>query len=447
MADIFISYAREDIERVRPIVKELEKLGWSVFWDTKIQPGDNWPVEITEALKSSQCVLVFWSLTSVDFKIHHWIREEAEAGRKKGILVPLLLDVVDLPIGFSHLQAADLSGWKKNSSAPEFQKLINAVTSKISSSAPPVITPTPSPTPESDPVSKSAFALNPKPPQEKTQSYRTTNPKTERQLDVTGNENAPFKINTKLAVVAVAVVLAIIFLVVGLTSSKQVHIPAGPVPVAQLKPALPDSAVLRAKEKANDLLLRQAEEAILKAQNEAAAARQEAAKLQARQVADSLRQAKEAKLKAKQDAVASQKAATLKAENVAAAKPPPAITTLEIGDEYGGGKIAWIDATGKHGLIAAKADLPGGDKYSWDAAKKACQNLVQNGYSDWYLPSKDDLKRLHLAKNTLGGFVVYFYWSSTEDNAVNAWLQNFGDGTQSNVDKDGVWRVRPVRSF
>jgi len=113
MVDIFISYAREDIERVRPIVKELEKLGWSVFWDTKIQPGDNWPIEITEALKSSRCVLVFWSFASVDFKIHHWIRAEAEFGRKKGILVPLLLDEVEIPIEFSHLQAADLSGWKK----------------------------------------------------------------------------------------------------------------------------------------------------------------------------------------------------------------------------------------------------------------------------------------------------------------------------------------------
>jgi len=46
-------------------------------------PGANWPIEITEALNNSRCVLVFWSLTSINFRIHHWIREEAEAGRKK----------------------------------------------------------------------------------------------------------------------------------------------------------------------------------------------------------------------------------------------------------------------------------------------------------------------------------------------------------------------------
>ena len=98
-------------------------------------------------------------------------------------------------------------------------------------------------------------------------------------------------------------------------------------------------------------------------------------------------------------------------------------------------------------MIAAKADLPGGDKYSWDAAKKACQNLVQNGYSDWYLPSKDDLKRLHLAKNTLGGFVDYYYWSSTEYSAEDAWVQIFYVGYQYYFIKSVGWCVRAVRAF
>ncbi len=34
-------------------------------------------------------------------------------------------------------------------------------------------------------------------------------------------------------------------------------------------------------------------------------------------------------------------------------------SAVKIGDEYGGGKIAWLDASGQHGLIAAKADCPG----------------------------------------------------------------------------------------
>jgi TIR domain len=273
MADIFISYAREDIERVRPIVEELGKLGWTVFWDTTILPGANWPIEITEALKSARCVLVFWSLTSVDFKIHHWIREEAEAGRKKGVLVPLLLDVVDLPIGFSHLQAADLSSWEKKVSDPEFQKLIGAIKTRFSSSPPPVVTPKPKPA--SDLVSKPVFDPKPNPEPEKTQSYKSLNPKTERPQKVTRNESSFSNIKPKQVGVAVAFVIAIFLLVVGLAGRKQVNISKGQAPtsIAQSTPVHPDSAAARAKQKTNDLLLRQADEAKLKAEKEVVATR------------------------------------------------------------------------------------------------------------------------------------------------------------------------------
>ncbi|MEI6757710.1 MAG: TIR domain-containing protein [Chlorobium sp.] len=126
----------------------------------------------------------------------------------------------------------------------------------------------------------------------------------------------------------------------------------------------------------------------------------------------------------------------------------PASTTLKIGDYYGGGKVAWLDSTGKHGLIAAKADLPGGDKYTWEAAKKACKELNENGYNDWYLPSKDELNHLYTNRSAVGGFAVIGYWSSTEISADSAWRQTFGSGVQYyNFGKYDEWRVRPVRAF
>ncbi|MEI6758548.1 MAG: DUF1566 domain-containing protein, partial [Chlorobium sp.] len=168
----------------------------------------------------------------------------------------------------------------------------------------------------------------------------------------------------------------------------------------------------------------------------------------ARQETDARKQQAEeaARVKAeKKTADARQKAEKLKAEKETAA---PVTTTMKVGDEYGGGKIAWIDATGKHGLIAAKADLPGADKYTWYAAKKACEDLVENGYSDWYLPSKDELNRLFYAKSAVGGFADSSYWSSTEGSAGSAWIQGFGSGGQSySGNKYGEWRVRPVRRF
>ncbi|MEI6758544.1 MAG: DUF1566 domain-containing protein [Chlorobium sp.] len=121
-------------------------------------------------------------------------------------------------------------------------------------------------------------------------------------------------------------------------------------------------------------------------------------------------------------------------------------SALQIGEKYGGGKIVYIDATGNHGLIAAKADLPG-TYYNWDAAKEACDNFVADCSSDWYLPSKEELNKLYLTKGSVGGFVYGSYWSSTPRSADIAWYQHFGSGTQGGNYKTYELRVRPVRVF
>jgi hypothetical protein len=51
-------------------------------------------------------VVVAWSRDSIDSA---WVSEEADEGKKRGILVPCLLDAVESPIGFRSIQAADLS--------------------------------------------------------------------------------------------------------------------------------------------------------------------------------------------------------------------------------------------------------------------------------------------------------------------------------------------------
>ena len=42
MADIFLSYASEDRERIVPLARLLEGCGWSVFWDRKTPIGITW---------------------------------------------------------------------------------------------------------------------------------------------------------------------------------------------------------------------------------------------------------------------------------------------------------------------------------------------------------------------------------------------------------------------
>ena len=176
----------------------------------------------------------------------------------------------------------------------------------------------------------------------------------------------------------------------------------------------------------------------------------------------------------------------------AAAIPlPPTPTT--IGQSYGGGIIAYFlqpsdpgyDANVPHGLIAAPGDqgnaawgcdgttiagadgtaIGTGNQNTIDImngcatagiAARLCGDLVLNNYSDWYLPSLDELVKLYWnigpgapAPNTnIGGFTNSFYWSSTEYNALAAANFEFSSGnTYGNFSKSDTYSVRGVRAF
>ena len=98
-----------------------------------------------------------------------------------------------------------------------------------------------------------------------------------------------------------------------------------------------------------------------------------------------------------------------------------------------------------HGLVAAPTDL---GYFHWESAKTACDTLTLNGYSDWRLPSKEELNQLYLKKDTIGGFESGNYWSSTDYMSNYAWHQYFGDGDGS-FTTTGIktYYVRAVRTF
>jgi hypothetical protein len=85
------------------------------------------------------------------------------------------------------------------------------------------------------------------------------------------------------------------------------------------------------------------------------------------------------------------------------------------------------------------------------------------GKTDWFLPSRDELNELckYARTQTTGdttkkcdslqtlrrGFAADYYWSSSEGNAVSAWVQYFLYEFQFTNYKDATAYVRPVRAF
>jgi hypothetical protein len=81
------------------------------------------------------------------------------------------------------------------------------------------------------------------------------------------------------------------------------------------------------------------------------------------------------------------------------------------------------------------------------SAAKLCRDYTGGGLTDWFLPSKDELNKLYTQKAAVGGFADDFYWSSSENDATDAWHQNFSLGSQYHDTKDYDFRVRAVRAF
>jgi len=128
MSGIFLSYSREDRDRVAPLVEFLESKGLSVWWDRNIQPGDSFEELIDEQILKASCVIVVWSHTSVNSR---WVKNEALEGQDRNILVPVMLDDIRIPVAFKQSQAADFTRWPDVVDDNEIQGFLGSIFEKL----------------------------------------------------------------------------------------------------------------------------------------------------------------------------------------------------------------------------------------------------------------------------------------------------------------------------
>ncbi|HSJ78074.1 MAG TPA: TIR domain-containing protein [Erythrobacter sp.] len=126
-AALFLSYSRVDLPHARPVIDLLEGAGFDVWWDGRLEGGENYLKTTEAALEGAAAVVVLWSATSVD---SHWVRDEAQRGRERGCLVPLSIDGTMAPLGFRQFQLLDISGWNGKADAPEAARIVVAVRAK-----------------------------------------------------------------------------------------------------------------------------------------------------------------------------------------------------------------------------------------------------------------------------------------------------------------------------
>jgi hypothetical protein len=125
MSDIFLSYLSSDRLRAATVASALRDVGWDVWWDRSILPGDSFDDVIEEELAATSCLVVLWTTDSVK---SHWVRTEAAEARKRGILVPVMLDAVEIPLAFRRVEAADLTDWQPGEPHEAFDELLTAIT-------------------------------------------------------------------------------------------------------------------------------------------------------------------------------------------------------------------------------------------------------------------------------------------------------------------------------
>jgi hypothetical protein len=106
MADVFLSYKREEREKVTALAEALKRVGLDVWFDPELAPGDAYARVINDQLNTAAVIVVCWSKSAVD---SDWVQAEAHRAHARGVYVSAKLEACDPPVPFNAFQDADLA--------------------------------------------------------------------------------------------------------------------------------------------------------------------------------------------------------------------------------------------------------------------------------------------------------------------------------------------------
>ena len=133
MAQVFLSYARDDAVAAKQLAGAIERAGHQVWWDHQIQGGSRFATEIDRELKNADAVVVLWTKTSVESP---WVQDEAAEGRDSGRLLPIIMGAEKPPLGFRQFQSIDFGNWDGRADPPALSALLEGITQKCNGAQP-----------------------------------------------------------------------------------------------------------------------------------------------------------------------------------------------------------------------------------------------------------------------------------------------------------------------
>jgi TPR repeat protein len=124
MADVFISYRKADRAKAEKLAKAFKVENIDVWWDEGLEAGQTFDEKIQSVLEQAKAVVVVWSKESVKSE---WVRAESSVGRERGILVPVMIQPVNIPVPFNLIHTANLIGWNGDRAHKEYQEVVKQV--------------------------------------------------------------------------------------------------------------------------------------------------------------------------------------------------------------------------------------------------------------------------------------------------------------------------------